>query len=176
MNTLFSLLLILFLAVLQTVVLPCLPFFDHCFDLLIIGVLFLSLMAAHWSMVLIIGLIGLLMDSISGVPVFFHVFSYVSIYLMVHALKRLIFIQSLVFIWITGFLAMLVQQALLFFSVFVRQGIDPVGGIDLSLALQQIVWGTILIPPAVVMVQLIWEQWISVSRSVRRQVIQKYRD
>ncbi len=176
MNTLFPILLILFLAALQTVVLPCLPFFDHCFDLLIIGVLFLSLAAAHWSMLLIISLIGVLMDSISGVPFFFHVFSYVSIYFMVHAIKRLIFIQSLVFIWITGFLAILVQHALLIFSIFVRQGAGAFGDIDLSLFILQIGYGIVIIPPAVVMVQLMGRQWAFMSRSFRRQVIQKYRD
>ena len=122
MNVLFFIIFTLFLIVLQTIVLPSFPWFAQCFDLLIIDILFLSLISSHYSIIAAIVVIGCIMDSVSGVPFFYHIFSYLWIYIIVQIVKQLLFQRSIMFILIISIVSILIQHVLLLLSVFVNQG------------------------------------------------------
>ncbi len=175
MNILFFIILTFFCIVIQTIVLPSLLWFDQCFDSLIIIVLFLSLISTHYSMVFAIIIIGCIMDSISGVPFFFHVFSYLWIYLIVYIVKRLLFKQSIIFVLIISIVAVVIQHALLFLSVFVQQGSEAVAGIDFGLLLSQLFWGFMIIPPGIWLINFLWQYWIYFFKELQKQTARKFK-
>lgn len=175
MNTVFLILLTFFLTVMQTVVLPSFSLFSDRFDLLIIAALYLSLIATHHSMVFALIMIGCIMDSMSGVPFFFHIFSYILIYLIVHLVKRLIFKQSTIFLIIISLMAVLIQHVLLFFSVFVLQEAGTPFGFDFFLPAKQAFWGLIIIPPCIILLHRYRRNWLGMSRRIKKQMAETYR-
>ncbi len=175
MNSVFLILMIFFLAILQTVILPNFSFFSGCFDLLIIAALFLSLISTHHAMIIALIVMGCIMDSISGVPFFFHIFSYVSVYLIVHLVKRLIFKQNIIFLMIISLMAVLIQHALLLFSIFVRQESDTALGFDYYLLAKQAFFGVVLIPPCVSILQICRQNWMAAVKKMKRQMTETYR-
>jgi rod shape-determining protein MreD len=173
MTALFFIIFTLFLIVLQTVVLPSFPWFAQCFDLLIIDILFLSLVFSHYSIVAAIIIIGCIMDSISGVPFCYHVFSYSWIYIIVFLVKQLLFKQSIVFILIISIVSVLIQHVLLLFSVFVQHGHTAILAFDFSLLIRQVFWGFVFIPPGIWLVNVFWQNWIFVTKLIKKQMAQK---
>jgi rod shape-determining protein MreD len=115
------------------------------------------------------------MDSLSGVPFFFHVFSYVSIYLIVHMVKRLIFKQSVIFLMIISLTAILIQHALLLFSIFVRQESGTIHGLDFYLPTKQAFWGLVLIPPCISILYTCQKNWINIIKSMKRKMTGAYK-
>ncbi|OGR25790.1 MAG: hypothetical protein A2277_09360 [Desulfobacterales bacterium RIFOXYA12_FULL_46_15] len=170
MNAIFSILVFFFLAVMQAVILPSFSFFPSCFDLLIIAVLFLSLISTHHSMIIALIVIGCVMDSISGVPFFFHILSYISIYLIVHLVKRMIFKQSIIFLIIISLIAVLIQHALLLFSIFVRQEPGTTFRFDYFLLAKQAFWGLVLIPPCISMLHTYRQNWMAIIKKMKKQM------
>jgi rod shape-determining protein MreD len=161
--------------VMQTVVLPSFSLFSDRFDLLIIAALYLSLIATHHSMIIALVMIGCVMDSMSGVPFFFHIFSYILIYLIVHLVKRLIFKQSIIFLIIISLMAVLIQHILLFFSVFVRQEAGALLGFDFFLPAKQAFWGLIIIPPCITLLHGYRRNWLGMTRRMKKQMADTYR-
>jgi len=176
MNILFFILLSLLLIVFQTVVFPCFPGFVQCFDLLIIDVLFLSLISSHFSIIFAIVIIGCIMDSISGVPFCYHIFSYLWIYIIVNIVKQLLFQRSIIFIFIISVASVLIQQVLLLFSVFVNHGTNTFQLVDLGLLIKQVFWGFIFIPPSIWLINVFWQNWIFITKRMQKQITQKYRE
>ncbi len=167
MNTLFLILLTFFLTVMQTVILPSFSIFSDRFDLLIIVALYLSLIATHHSMVIALVMIGCIMDSMSGVPFFFHIFSYILIYLIVHLVKRLIFKQSSTFLIIISLMAVLIQHLLLFFSTFVRQEAGASLGFYFFLPAKQAFLGLIIIPPCITLIHRSQRNWLGMAKRIK---------
>ncbi|MCP3874156.1 MAG: hypothetical protein GY699_13485 [Desulfobacteraceae bacterium] len=163
MNALFLILFTLLLIVMQTVIFPSFSWFSQCFDLLIIDVLFLSLISSHYSMVLVIIFIGCVMDSISGVPFCYHIFSYLWIYIIVQIVRQLLFQESIVFVIIISVVSVLIQQGLLIFSIFINQGDNATLNLNVSLLLSQVFWGFIIIPPSIWLVTVCKKNWNLVS-------------
>ncbi len=175
MNVLFFIIFTLFLIVLQTIVLPSFPWFAQCFDLLIIDILFLSLISSHYSIAAAIILIGFIMDSISGVPFCYHIFSYLWIYIIVIIVKQLLFKQSMIFIFIISIVSVIIQQVLLLFSIFVQQGHTAILVFDFRLLIRQVFWGFVFIPPSIWLVNIFWQNWIFVTKLLKKQMAQKYK-
>lgn len=175
MKSVFLILVTFFLVIMQTVILPNFSFFSGCFDLLIIAALFLSLISTHHSMIIALIIIGCVMDSLSGVPFSFHVFSYVSIYLIVHLVKRLIFKQSVIFLMIISLMAILFQHALLLFSIFVRQESGTIHGFDFYLPTKQAFWGLVLIPPCISILYTCQKNWINIIKRMKRKMTGAYK-
>ncbi len=175
MNAVFLILLTFFLTVMQTVLFPAFSFFSDRFDLLIIAALFLSLISTHHSMVIALVIIGCIMDSMSGVPFFFHIFSYVLIYLIVHLVKRMIFKQSIIFLLIISLMAVLIQHILLFFSIFVRQEAGAPLGFDYFLLAKQAFWGLIIIPPCISILHRYRKNWLAMTKRMKKQMAETYR-
>jgi hypothetical protein len=175
MNILFFVILTCFLMVVQTIVLPSFFWFNQCFDTMIIMVLFLSLISRHYSMIIAIVLIGCIMDSVSGVPFFFHVFSYLWVYIIVDIVKQLLFKQSIIFILIISIVSVLIQHAMLFLSVYIQNGHVAATSIDFGLLLQQVFWGFVIIPPGIWTIRVLWYAWRSIIGSVQKQIVRKYR-
>jgi len=173
MKTLFFIILTFFLIVVQSVILPSFSWFDQCFDLLIIDVLFLSLISSHYSMGLAIILIGCIMDSISGVPFCYHVFSYLWIYMIVYIVKQLLFQKSIIFILIISIISVLIQHLLLLFSLFVNHGYNIFLEFDFILLARQVFWGFVFIPSGVWLVNVFFENWISITKLIKKQIIKK---
>lgn len=172
MNALFFILLTLFLIVVQTVILPSFPWFAQCFDLVIIDVLFLSLVSTHYAMIFAIIVIGCIMDSLSGVPFCYHVFSYVWIYIIVHLGKQLLFKQSIIFILVVSLLSVLVQHGLLLFSLFVYQGENTVWTLDFGLLIRQAFWGFVFIPLGIWVATVCRQNWNFTLRFLHRRFVQ----
>ena len=137
------------LIVLQTIVLPALDFFSYCFDLPIVLVLYLSLFFPRYGTILAIFFIGTVMDSLSGVPFFFHVFSYCWIYIFVQLIKQVVFQRSILFMICVSLLAVVVQQGLMLFTIFLNHGHGGLVSLDYTQMVWQLIFGGLLIPPGV---------------------------
>ncbi|WP_457551803.1 hypothetical protein [Desulfobacula sp.] len=164
MNTVFFIFLTLFLIIIQTIVLPSFSWFAQCFDLLIIEILFLSFISSRHTMAFAIIIIGCIMDSISGVPFFFHIFSYLWIYIIVQMFKLLLFQKSTVFILIISIVSVLIQHGLLLFLVFVNQEDNTIWKFNFSLMIRQVFWGFIFIPPGIWLVNICYHNWIIATK------------
>ncbi|MCK5348031.1 MAG: hypothetical protein KAJ25_01505 [Desulfobacula sp.] len=171
MNVLFFIIFTFFLIIVQTVILPSFPWFVQCFDLLIIDILFLSLISSHYSMIAAVIIIGCIMDSISGVPFCYHIFSYLWIYTIVYLVKQLLFQKSIIFIFIISVVSVFIQQGLLLFSVFVKQGSNTIWTFDFSLLIRQTFWGFIFIPPGIWLTNVCWQNWIFVTKFLRNRLL-----
>lgn len=159
MKIVFFTILTTFLIILQSVVLPCFSQFDHFFDLVIIAVLFISLKTIHHVTIVGVIAIGCFMDSISGVPFAFHVFSYLWIYIIVYIFRQLLFDQSMVFVFIISIVSVIIQHVLLLFSILVTKGYDDVMMFDYQLLIRQVFWGFLLIPLSIWVLNQLWRAW-----------------
>ncbi len=175
MNAFFFAILTLFLILVQTIFVPSFPWFSQSFDLLIIDIICLSLVYSHYAVILAIAVIGCIMDSISGVAFFHHIFAYLWIYLIVVLFKQLVFQRSVIFILMISLVSVLIQQGLIFFSVFIEEGRDVLGQTDFSLMAKQLFWGGLVIPPSVLAINGFRQYWLSVAKRLKKQFAQKYR-
>lgn len=175
MNVLFFVIVTISLIIFQTIIFPSFFWFAQCFDLMIINIIFLSLVYSRYVVLLAIILIGGIMDSLSGMAFFHHIFSYLWIFLIVQLFKQFVFKRSFLFILIVSLTSVLIQQGLILFSVFIEQGRDAVGQMDVSLMLKQIIWGGILIPPGVWMINGLRQYWTYLVKTMKKQFTHRYR-
>lgn len=173
MKALFLIILTFFLIILQSTVFPYFSWFDQCFDLLIIDILFLSLIASRHSMIFAVIVVGCAMDSISGVPFYYHVFSYLWIYIMVNIVRQLFFDQSFLFILIISFISVIIQHVLLLFLIFINSGNDFSLEFDFGLLIKQTLWGFIFIPLSIWVINIFWLRWNSMAKLMHKQLTQK---
>ena len=159
----------------QTVILPSFSWFSQCFDILIILVLYLSLTYSRYGAVIAIVVIGGIMDSISGVPFFLHIFSYLWIFLIVQLFKQLVFQRSVVFMMVVSLIAVTIQQCLILFSVFIEQGQQGVFNLDFTLILRQVFWAVLFVPPGVWALNVLRQNYFYAIRQFRRELARKYR-
>ena len=171
MSALFFIFFTVFLIVVQTIVLPDLPFFMQCFDLMIINVLFLCLVSTRYTTVLSIVVIGVVMDSLSGVPFFYHLFSYLWIYILVYLVRQVLFQRSMVFVLVISMVSVLIQHGLLLFSIFVRTSGQEVLEFDFSLLILQVILGFVFIPPGVWLASAMHRLWMKTGQAFRQKVL-----
>lgn len=176
MNAVFFIVLTLFLIVTQTIILPSFSWFDQCFDLLIIEILFLSFISSHYSIVLAIIVIGCVMDSISVIPFFYHIFSYVWIYIIVQIVRQLLFQRNTLFVFIISIVSILIQHGFLLFSVFVQQGTDSILEFNFGLLIRQVFWGVVFIPPSIWLLNVFWQNWILKTKIFQKSVFKNTED
>ena len=174
-NLVFLVIVTLFLIICQTVILPTFSWFPQCFDLLITNILFLSLTHFHYGAIVGIVLIGGIMDSISGVPFFHHIFSYLWIYLIVQLFKQFVFQRSALFVILISVISVVIQQGMVLFSVFLDQGRGAVLQMDFSLMLKQVFWGGLFIPPGVWMINVLRQNYFYGLRQMNRAFDRRYR-
>jgi hypothetical protein len=175
LNVLFFVILTVFLIVFQTIIFPSFSWFSQCFDLMIMNIIFLSLLSSHYAVILTIILVGGIMDSISGVPFFHHIFSYLWIYLIVQLFKQFVFQRSVVFILIVSLVSVLIQQGLVLFSVFIEQGREAVWQMDFTLMARQLLWGGLLIPPGIWIISTFRQYWMYLGKMWKKQFSRRYR-
>lgn len=175
MNALFFVIVTVFLIILQTIIFPSFFWFSQCFDLMIMNIIFLSLVYSHYAVILTIILIGGIMDSLSGVAFFHHIFSYLWIYLIVQLVKQFVFKRSYLFILIVSLVSVLIQQGLILFSVFIEQGREGVGQMEVLLMVKQLVWGGVLIPPGVWLINGFRQYWMYFLKMLKKQFAHRYR-
>lgn len=176
MNAVFFILLTLFFVAFQTILLPSFLWFEQCFDLVIIEILFLSFISSHYSIILSITAIGCLMDSISGVPFGHHIFSYLWVYIIVQIARQLLFQRSTVFIFIMSIVSISIQHGFLLFSVFVRHGVDAIWNFNFNLLVWQTFWGVVFIPPGLWLINVFWQKWILKTKFFQNSVFQNTED
>jgi len=174
MKALFFIILTLFLMIFQSIVLPSFAWFDQSFDLLIIDILFLCLIASRHSMILAVIAIGCVMDSISGVPFSYHVLSYLWIYIMVYIVRQLLFDQSVIFVLIISLVSVIIQHLLLLFSIFINNGNDYLLELKFDLLIKQTFWGFIFIPLSIWIVNILWLRWNLMIELMSQQRIEHY--
>lgn len=173
MAALFIFFFTLFLIVLQTVIFPSFAWFIYSFDLLIIEVLFLCLVFSHYTVVFVIIFLGCVMDSISGSPLGFHLFSYIWVYIIVTIVKQMLFKQSVIFILVISFVAVIIQHVLLLFFVYVSHGNHSIWDLDFSLLMQQAFWGVVFISPGIWLANVCWENWKFVTKFMQEHMVPK---
>jgi rod shape-determining protein MreD len=164
------------LMVMQTIVLPAFAWFPYCFDLPIILVLYLSMVFPSTGTIAAISFIGMVMDSLSGVPFFFHVFSYCWVYILVQLFKQVIFQRSILFIVFVSLLAVAVQQGLMLFIVFLSHGHQGLMALDYTRLVWQLALGGLLIAPGVWWLGLVRQNTMVMARQLGREFIKRYRD
>ncbi len=175
MNALFFVIVTLSLIIFQTIIFPSFSWFSQCFDLMIMNIIFLSLVYSHYVVILIIILIGCIMDSLSGVAFFHHIFSYLWIYLIVQLFKQFVFKRNFLFILIVSLVSVLIQQGLILFSVFIEQGSEGIGQMEILLMIKQLVWGGTCIPPGVWLLNGFRQYWIYLVKMLKKQFAHRYR-
>jgi len=175
MNILFFVIVTIFLIIFQTIIFPAFDWFPQCFDLMIMNIICLSLVYSHYAVILTIILVGVVMDSISGVAFFHHIFSYLWIYLIVQLFKQFVFQRSIIFILIISLVSVLIQQGLTLYSVFIGQGSQAILQIDFTLMGWQLFWGGLLIPPGVWMINALRQYWMYLVKMLKKQFVHKYR-
>lgn len=175
MNILFFIILTLTLFVVQTIILPSVSFFPQCFDLMIMVVLYISMLARRHLALLPIIFIGAVMDSISGVPFFLHIFSYLWIYFIVQLVRQFLFAQSLVFLLAISIVSVAIQQGLIVLSILIQQGSEAVLNLDFGMFIRQVFWGMILIGPGIWLMNISRVNFLAVTRMIKKQVTRKYR-
>ena len=176
MNLLFFSAVTLGLVLIQTIVLPSFFWFPYTFDLLIVLVLYLSLAFSHYSIIFTIFLIGMIMDSLSSVPFFFHIFSYFWIYLSVQLLKQVVFQRSALFMLTVSLLAVMVQQVLILFTVFLNHGDQGLMAVNYSQMAWQLVLGGLCITPGIWVLSALRQNAAYMMRQLLRELARRYRD
>ena len=159
MNFLFYPILSLFLVILQTIVVPETFFFNACFDLLIINVLYISLVTSHGLMIFYMVVLGWIMDSLSGAPFGFYISSYVWIYLFVQILRHVIHAGSLIFVPVISVAAVFMEHGFLIFTLLVRQGGWFFSSADVVAMCKQALMGFFIIPPCLWLVHRFRMGW-----------------
>jgi len=122
MNVLFYLLLSLALVIVQTTLVPEIAFFHCCFDLLIVNVLYVSLFGSHGFFIIYVGVLGWIMDCLSGAPSGFYLSSYLWIYIFVQLLRHVVHAENFIFIPVISAFAVVVEHGFLIFILLAKQG------------------------------------------------------
>ncbi len=174
-NLVFFFIATLTFMILQSVVIPGFSWFPHCFDLMIINVLYLSLFSIRYWVMITLVLIGVIMDSLSGGPFFLHTTSYLCIYLIVFLLRQLVFQHSTAFVLVVSLAAALIHQGLVLFSIFLIQGYQGIATADFSLAAGQIIWAVVGIPAGVWLLGVFHHNFSYAVKISRRQLAGRYR-
>ena len=164
------------LIVSQTILLPSFAWFPYSFDLLIVLVLYLSLAYTHYGAVLAIAALGVIMDSVSGVPFFFHLFAYLWVYIVVQLLKQVVFQRSLPFMVAVSLIAVMVQQVMALFIVFLDHGEEGLLNADFSELAWQLVLGGLLIPAGIGLLSLLQDNTKYIIGQIQRELDRRYRD
>jgi len=175
MNFSFFSIVTLALIICQSILFPGFFWFSQCFDILIIPVLYMSLVYSRYGVILAILVIGGIMDSISGVPFFLHIFSYLWVFFIVQLVKQFVFQRSAMFMIVVSLVAVSIQEGLMIFSVFLSQGQAGVLDLDFSLVIRQMIWGMVIIPPGVWVMNVMRQNFFYVIRQFRRDLARKYR-
>ncbi|MGD9731081.1 MAG: hypothetical protein AB7U45_02780 [Desulfamplus sp.] len=142
----FHVFLSLSLIVIQTSILPSIPLFSGCFDILLIVVLFLSLMFSNFTLIAAVIILGWSMDSLSDAPLGLYTITYVWVFLLVQFLKRFVHRGNIIFIPSISAFSVVMSNGFLFFSFLVRYGREAVSIEDVLLAGKQSLWAFFLIP------------------------------
>jgi len=169
MNAVFFIIFSLFLIVIQTIILPSFSLFTQCFDLMIINVLFLCLISTHYSSIFAIIVIGIIMDSMSGVPFSYHLFSYLWTYILVSIFRQLFFQKSVVFLLVVGLVTVTIQQGILLFSILVNTPGNVFLSFDFSLFIPQLFWAFVIIPPSIWCLEVFFKKWKKTVTNIRQQ-------
>ncbi len=135
-----------FFLILQTVVLPEHKWFDSCFDLQLINIIYLSLQFSHYSLVFAVILIGCIMDSLSGAPFFYYTFSYIWVWGIVQMFRGLVFAKSVLFIAGISIVSILIEHVVFVFILVVQSGFQALVELDYSLLARQLFAGMLVIP------------------------------
>lgn len=166
-NALFFVVLTLFLLIIQTIILPMSGFFIQTFDLMIIVILFLSLVIAHLSVLLVIAGIGIIMDSLSGAPFGYYLFSYLWLYTIVSLFRQFFFQKSVAFLMVVSIASVLIQQLMFLFSVFITSSDTSPFHFDVSYFIPQLFWAFIIIPPWIMGLDIIYKQWVKLGNMLK---------
>ncbi len=160
MNFIFYFSATFFLIILQTIILPNVTWFNYCFDLQLINILYLSLLFSQYRIIFSIILIGVAMDSLSGAPFFYYTFSYFWIWVIIQGMKRFVFLKSIWFLLMISLISVLVEHVFLMVFVFSQQGENVFAGQDFKQMLWQVFSAVIIIPPAIWTMNLLFQNYV----------------
>jgi rod shape-determining protein MreD len=176
MNFIFFFLSTLFLVIIQTVIIPDFPWFPHCFDLMIVNVLYLSLFSTSYGVPFWLVIMGSIMDSLSGAPFFLHSTVYLCIYLIVFFLRRLFFQHSTIFVFLVSLASACIYQGLVMFSIFLLQDQKAIAGTDYRLYIGHLLWTAVGIPLGVSILGALHRNFSHAVKQSRRHLARKYRE
>ena len=159
MIVLFYPLLTLVLVILQTTLVPEIRFFTHCFDLLIINVLYVSLFSSSAFLVIYMIVLGWIMDSLSGAPFGFYISCYVWIYAFVQILRHVIHAGNFIFIPVFSVISIFMEHGFLMFILLVKQDGWFLSSTDLFCMGKQAAAGFFFIPLSLWFVHRLKNVW-----------------
>jgi rod shape-determining protein MreD len=104
------------------------------------------------------------MDSISGGPFFHYIFSYFWIWMIVQGMKRFVFSKSIWFLLMISLISVLIEHIFLVLSVFSLHGKIILTGLNFGQMAWQIVSAVIIIPVALWMLNIIFQNYVFISK------------
>jgi cell shape-determining protein MreD len=168
----FFIFLTFFLTIIQTAAFPDFFLSNHFFDLLIIIILYLGLVFKHPAIIFVLVLIGFIVDSVSGVYFGLYLTTYIWIYIIVQALKLIVFSRNIVFYLVIAATAVAIESIFLILSVFINQGKSGVASLNYYFMLKQMFLACIFIPLALVIITFIQKKYeifvTSISSKIKR--------
>jgi rod shape-determining protein MreD len=143
MTICFYFLICLFLVIIQTTLIPLLPFVRHFFDLSIPFIVYLSLFRNTWEGLPVILCLGLVMDSVSGTPLGLYLTAYGWFFFMVRWMTYLLHVRGRLFMPFVVLLGVVFENLIFVFTVIVSGE-----GTHLSLLfyrfIPQFIWAVLL--------------------------------
>jgi len=97
------------------------------------------------------------------------------VFFIVQLVKQFVFQRSAMFMIVVSLVAVSIQEGLMIFSVFLSQGQAGVLDLDFSLVIRQMIWGMVIIPPGVWVMNVMRQNFFYVIRQFRRDLARKYR-
>ena len=155
----FFILLTLFLTIIQTTAFPDFFLAHHSFDLLIIIIIYLGLIFKNPAIIFVVILIGIAVDSVSGVYFGLYLTTYIWIYVIVQGLKIVVFSRNIVFYVVIAIAAVAIESIFLILSVFINQGKTGVASLNYYLMIKQMFWACIFIPLALEMITIVQKKY-----------------
>jgi rod shape-determining protein MreD len=154
---------------LQTTVLPHMGFFTSCYDLLIVQIVYLGLYQTVRESVVIIGLLGVVVDSLTGGPYGVYLTTYFWLFVSVRwALVYLRLSDTIILPFVVAY-GVLIENLLLFASaISMNHATDTIAQMNLRIIVRELLWAIFTGPILLLLLSLLYR---TSQKAVRRMVM-----
>ena len=164
MTYLFYICLCLFLVVLQTTILPYLPFFRQLYDLLLLFILYLGLYRPVREALPVIILLGFIMDNLSGSPFGLYITVYFWIFVIINWGTQYLHVGNQILLLVVVASGILIENLIFLGTfMFLAKGLrSPVR--VLNTTGYQILWGVLTGPVLLMLIRYLhgrFKKWFS---------------
>lgn len=149
----------LLLVIIRTTIFPIFASFDNFFDLYLPVIVYFGLFRSAYETIPMVVILGIVMDSLSGVPFGLHLTSYVWLFLGVFWLKQFLHVFNYFLLSLIMMLGVVIENVTLAIVVNLfntKWHFLPAAG---KVILFQILFAVILGPPAIIFIRYLHEKW-----------------